>query len=82
MLGLRRQKPAALTQNGRRQTAKGGIRNADTAFRSGQKGGKKGLRALPRGNRVFERLGQLLVNELERKAFLEVSHHAGLHLAE
>jgi len=37
MLGLRRQKPAALTQNGRRQTAKGGIRNTDTAFRSYQK---------------------------------------------
>src|SRR4051812_50191528 len=38
--------------------------------------------ALPRGNRFFERLADLLVDELEREAFLEVSHHAGLHLAQ
>ena len=38
--------------------------------------------ALPRGNRVFERLADLLVDELEREAFLEVSHHTGLHLAQ
>jgi hypothetical protein len=37
LLGLRRQKLAALTQTGRRQTAKGGIRNTDTAFSSYQK---------------------------------------------
>ncbi len=33
------------------------------------------------GNVAFERFGQLLVHELERKAFLEVSHHPGLDLA-
>src|SRR5437667_9166425 len=38
--------------------------------------------ALPRGNAVFECLGVLRVDELDRKAFLEVSHHAGLDLAE
>ena len=37
---------------------------------------------LPRGNRVFERVGELLVHELQRKTFLEVSHHPGLDLAE
>src|SRR5215211_8588153 len=37
--------------------------------------------ALPRGNRIVERLGHLLVDEFQRKTFLEVSHHAGLHLA-
>jgi hypothetical protein len=37
---------------------------------------------LPRGNAVFERVGHLLVNKLEREAFLEVSHHPGLDLAE
>ena len=36
---------------------------------------------LPRGNAVFQRLGQLLVNELEREAFFEVSHHPGLDFA-
>src|SRR3954465_10664676 len=38
--------------------------------------------ALPGGNPFFERLADLLVDELEREAFLEVSHHAGLHLAQ
>src|SRR6202008_2339765 len=40
------------------------------------------FRALPRGNAFFERVGYLLVDELDRKAFVEVSHHARLDLAE
>src|SRR5229473_3179309 len=39
-------------------------------------------RALPRGNAVLERLGQLLVDELKGKTFFEVSHHPRLDLAE
>ncbi len=38
--------------------------------------------ALPRGNALFESLGHLLMDELEGKAVLEISHHAGLHPAE
>src|ERR1700722_1141490 len=38
--------------------------------------------ALPRADGVFEGLGELLVDEFEREAFFEISHHTGLHLAE
>ncbi len=44
--------------------------------------GLEGARALPRGNAVFERLSNLLVDKFEREAFLEVSHDPGLDLAE
>src|SRR5258708_17056807 len=43
--------------------------------------GLEGARALPRGNAVFERLSNLLVDKFEREAFLEVSHDPGLDLA-
>ena len=46
--------------------------NADTAF-SGRGIGGGAADALPRANRVFERLGILLANEFEREAFLEIS---------
>ena len=35
-----------------------------------------------RGDRFLERIGELLVHELEGKTFLEIAHHARLHLAE
>jgi len=38
--------------------------------------------ASARADVVFERFGELLVNELERKTFLEVSYHPGLDPAE
>jgi hypothetical protein len=41
-----------------------------------------GPNGLPRGNVVFERLGQLLVDEFQREAFFEVSHDSRLDLAE
>src|SRR3984893_18375117 len=41
-----------------------------------------GARALPGANAVFERLGQLLVDEFKGKTFFEVSHHPRLDLAE
>jgi len=54
--------------------------NADTAPSLGNQGAA-GRGALPRGNAVFERFGQLLVHELDREALFEVSHHPGLDLA-
>jgi hypothetical protein len=60
----------------------GGIRQCGDRLVESEKGGIPETRALPRGNRVFERLGGLLVDELERKTFFEVSHHPRLNLAE
>src|SRR4051812_21552043 len=37
---------------------------------------------LPGGDAIFQRLGELLVHELQREAFLEVPHDASLHLTE
>ena len=72
MLGLWRQKPAALTgfeprPNDNRRHPQRGYR-----LQVSLNEGFGGLRALPRGNRVFERLGQLLVHELEREAFVSL----------
>jgi hypothetical protein len=38
--------------------------------------------ALPRGNALFERLGELLMDEFHGKTFLEITHHPRLHAAE
>jgi hypothetical protein len=46
------------------------------------KRGIRGRHRLPGGDAIFERFGQLLVDELQGKTFLEVSYHPGLHLAE
>src|SRR5689334_3471125 len=35
-----------------------------------------------RGDRFLERLGELLVHELDGETFLEIAHHTRLHLAE
>src|SRR3954452_13122739 len=40
------------------------------------------LRALPRGNALFESFNWLRMHELEREAIFEVSDHAALHPAE
>src|SRR6478735_12710985 len=40
------------------------------------------LRALPRGNALFESFNWLRMHELEREAVFEVSDHAALHPAE
>src|SRR5512140_1532210 len=61
---------------------KGGLPEVETAFEPGKMRGSGGWCALPRGNAVFERLSNLLVDEFEREAFFEVSHHPGLDLAE
>src|SRR4051794_12297176 len=37
-----------------------------------------GLQALPRGNVLFECLGELRMNELKRKPLVEVAHHPRL----
>ena len=38
-----------------------------------------GVCALPRGNAVFERIGDLLMQEFQRKTFLEIAHDPGWH---
>jgi hypothetical protein len=40
------------------------------------------LKGSPAEHGVFERIGVLFVHEFERKAFFEVTHHAGRDLAE
>jgi hypothetical protein len=67
--------------SGMRRTAKGGIGNAEPAFKA-RNSEESAPGRLPGGDAIFQRLGQLLVDEFEREAFLEVSHHPGLHLAE
>src|SRR5205814_10568662 len=75
-------KPAALTAFCRLQTRQ--RRHPWYGYRllRLEKRGLWAAGALPRGNRVFERLGILLVDELQREAFIEISHHARLDLAE
>ena len=82
MLRLRRQNPGALTCFGGAKTAEGGTRQLGYRLHAHRKWGIASGRALPRANAVFERLGQLLVDEFQRKTFFEVSHHPGLDLAQ
>src|SRR4051812_12504800 len=79
---MSRRMASTLTAYDARQSVKGGVRRRGHCPKMLETRGFGAPGALPRGNRVFERLGQLLVDELQRKTFLEVSHHAGLHLAE
>ena len=82
MQPLRRQRPDALTPYGDAKTATTASGDADPAWRFQKNAELQERGALPRGNAFFERFGQLLVNELEGKAFFQVSHHPRLDLAE
>ena len=46
------------------------------------KPGFSGMRRLPGGDVIFESLGMLFVNELEREAFFEIPNDAREHPAE
>ena len=60
----------------------GEVRPKDYLSKPAVKGKQGRAKRLTRGYRFLERLGELLVDELDGKAFLEVAHHARLHDAE
>src|SRR5258707_9092254 len=82
MLPLRPQRPDALTPYGDAKTALTASGDAGAAWRFQKNAELQERGALPRGNAFFERFGQLFVNELECKAFFQVSYHPRLYLAE
>ena len=73
--GLRWQRLAALTCRGRAKDGKKAAPQCGYRLQISKQRGIAACFALPRGNAVFERFGELLVNELKREAFFEVSHH-------